>query len=73
MSAIGDKIKGKMKQIEGRLTGDKVRTAQGTTEKTKGDVKAKASRVKMQAKAKGREVKARAKASVNRSRARAAR
>jgi uncharacterized protein YjbJ (UPF0337 family) len=45
MGATIDKIKGKAKQIEGRLTGDKVRVAQGTAEKTKGDVEAAASRV----------------------------
>lgn len=45
MGAIIDKIKGKAKQIEGKLTGDKVRTAQGTAEKAKGDLEGAASRV----------------------------
>lgn len=39
MGAISDKIKGKAKQIEGRLTGDRVREMQGSAEETKGDVK----------------------------------
>ena len=30
MGSIMDKIKGKAKEIEGRVTGDKLRTAQGT-------------------------------------------
>jgi uncharacterized protein YjbJ (UPF0337 family) len=45
MGATIDKIKGKAKQIEGLLTGDKLRTAQGTAEKTKGDLESAASRV----------------------------
>jgi uncharacterized protein YjbJ (UPF0337 family) len=44
MGAIADKIKGTAKQIEGKLTGDKVRQAQGTVEKTKGKVEGAASR-----------------------------
>ena len=38
IGAIIDKLKGKAKQLEGKLTGDKVRTAQGTVEEAKGDV-----------------------------------
>lgn len=38
MGSLGDKLKGKAKQVEGRITGDKVREAQGTVEKTKGDI-----------------------------------
>ena len=44
MSALTNKIIGKLKQIEGKLTGDKLRVAQGTVEKTKGDVESAASR-----------------------------
>jgi uncharacterized protein YjbJ (UPF0337 family) len=44
------KIKGRFKQIEGKLTGDKVRVAQGTVEKTKGDVESAASRAARMAK-----------------------
>ena len=45
MGAKLDKLKGKLKQIEGKLTGDKVRMAQGTVEKTKGDAKSAMSNV----------------------------
>ncbi len=38
MGSIADKLKGKAKQVEGRLTGDKVRETQGTVEKAKGDI-----------------------------------
>ncbi len=38
MGAIMNKLKGKAKQFEGRVTGDKVRTAQGTFEETQGDI-----------------------------------
>jgi len=38
MTARADKIKGRVKQIEGKLTGDKVRMAQGTVQRAKGDV-----------------------------------
>lgn len=69
MGAIIDKIKGKAKQIEGRMTGDKVRTAQGTVEKKKGDVKSVGKRAAnsvragvSRAKGKVRNARARAKA-----------
>lgn len=45
MGATADKIKGKLKQIEGKLTGDKVRMAQGTAQKTKGELESAATRV----------------------------
>lgn len=45
MGAKMDKLKGRLKQIEGKLTGDKVRMAQGTAEKTKGDVESAVSRI----------------------------
>jgi uncharacterized protein YjbJ (UPF0337 family) len=38
MGAKTDKIKGRAQQIEGKLTGDKVRVAQGTVERTKGQI-----------------------------------
>ena len=38
MGAIANKIKGKLKKIEGRVTGDKVREAEGTVQETAGDV-----------------------------------
>jgi uncharacterized protein YjbJ (UPF0337 family) len=37
MSAMADKIKGKAMQVEGKLTGDKVRHGQGTAKKAKGE------------------------------------
>jgi len=40
MGSMKDKVNGKLKEIEGRLTGDKVRTAQGKVENKKGDIKA---------------------------------
>lgn len=67
MGAIIDKVKGKAKQIEGRLTGDKLRTAQGTVEKKKGDVKGIGQRTSARVKAGVR----RAKAKVQRGTARA--
>lgn len=45
MGAIKDKIAGKAKQVEGKLTGDKVRMAQGKGEEIKGDVEGKLDRV----------------------------
>jgi len=38
MTARKDKLKGKVMQVEGKLTGDRIRTAEGTVKKTKGDV-----------------------------------
>ncbi|HEX7700788.1 MAG TPA: CsbD family protein [Kofleriaceae bacterium] len=46
-----DKLKGKGKQIEGKLTGDKVRVAEGTAQKAKGDVEGAVSRVVRKVKA----------------------
>ena len=39
MGSTTDKIKGKAMQVEGKLTGDKVRSAQGVVEEKKGDAK----------------------------------
>jgi uncharacterized protein YjbJ (UPF0337 family) len=38
MGATSDKLKGRGKQIEGKLTGDKLRMAQGTAQRTKGEI-----------------------------------
>jgi uncharacterized protein YjbJ (UPF0337 family) len=70
MGAIIDKIKGKAKQIEGRLTGDKVREAQGGVEKTKGDAKGKASRVARKVKRGVRRATRKVKRGVRKTRAR---
>ncbi len=51
MGAKLDKIKGKAKELEGRLTGDKLRTAQGKATQTKGSVKGVAARVAAKVKA----------------------
>jgi uncharacterized protein YjbJ (UPF0337 family) len=45
MGALTDKIKGKAKEIEGRVTGDRIRTAQGKAEKTKADIEGAIGRV----------------------------
>lgn len=57
MSGTMDKLKGKGKQIEGKLTGDKVRVAQGTAQKAKGDVEGAVSRVVRKVKARVRRAK----------------
>jgi uncharacterized protein YjbJ (UPF0337 family) len=59
MGAIGDKIKGKAKELEGRATGDKVREGQGRLQKTKGNVEGKIEGAKLRARAKIDEMKAR--------------
>ena len=58
MGAIVDKIKGRAKQVEGKVTGDKVRMAQGTVEKAKGDAKNMAARAARKVKGSVRKVKA---------------
>jgi len=35
---MSDKIKGKMMQVEGKLTGDKIRTAEGVVKEKQGQV-----------------------------------
>ncbi len=45
MGALKDKIAGTAKQIEGKLTGDKARTAQGTVQKAVGKVESAVSDV----------------------------
>jgi uncharacterized protein YjbJ (UPF0337 family) len=51
MGSITDKIKGKAKQVEGKLTGDKLRQGQGTVQKAKGDVEGTVERTKRRVKA----------------------
>lgn len=46
MAGISDKIKGKLKKAEGRITGDKVRETQGTVEEKKGDLEMRFNRAK---------------------------
>jgi len=45
MGALTDKIKGKAKEIEGRVTGDRIRTAEGKAQKAKGDAEGAVGRV----------------------------
>ena len=52
MGAIKDKLAGSAKKLEGRLTGDKVRSAQGSVQKTKGDVEGKIDQLKVRGRAK---------------------
>jgi uncharacterized protein YjbJ (UPF0337 family) len=46
MGETTDKIKGKAKQLEGRLTGDKSRIAEGMADETRGNLKGVANKVK---------------------------
>lgn len=66
MGATSDKIKGKAMQVEGKLTGDKVRIAQGTAKKAKGDLEGAASRAARKVKRGMRRVKSRVKAAIGR-------
>lgn len=53
MGSIGNTIKGKLKKVEGQVTGDKVREAQGKVQETAGKVgmKVKEGVAKLKAKA----------------------
>ena len=62
MGALIDKIKGKAKQLEGKLTGNNVLVAQGTAETAKGNLEGAASRVARKVKRAVRGVTSRAKA-----------
>lgn len=56
--ANADKLKGKAKEIEGRITGDRVRQAQGALEKTKGNVEGEVAGARYRAQARRDEAKA---------------
>lgn len=56
--ANADKIKGKAKELEGRLTGDRVRQVQGALEKTKGNVEGEVASARYRARARRDEAKA---------------
>jgi len=56
MGAIKDKIAGAAKKIEGKLTGDKIRQAQGGAQQTKGKIEAAAERAAAKVKAAGRRI-----------------
>jgi uncharacterized protein YjbJ (UPF0337 family) len=75
MGSIMDKLKGKAKDIEGRVTGDKVRSAQGKAGMAKGEAKGVAERASAKVKAgvsraKSKLQRGRAKANARTSRAR---
>ena len=72
MGAIKDKIAGTAKNIEGRLTGDKLRQAQGSVQKTKGDVEGKLASAKLKASAKIEEMKLKGRAKIDEMKARRA-
>ena len=72
MGAIKDKIVGKAKQVEGRLTGDKIRETQGTARKAKGDVEGKLEGAKVRGRAKLEEMKVRGRAKIDEMKARRA-
>ena len=57
MSAKTDRIKGRAKQIEGKLTGDKVRIAQGTIQRVQGEVEGAVARVAREVKGDIRRIK----------------
>jgi uncharacterized protein YjbJ (UPF0337 family) len=59
MGAITDKLKGKAKRLEGRLTGDRVREVQGSIEEGVGKVEGEIGRVRRRVDARVNEVRAR--------------
>jgi uncharacterized protein YjbJ (UPF0337 family) len=56
MAGTGDKIVGKAKELEGKLTGDEVREGQGKAQQTQGTVKQKGQALKDQAEGAVRQV-----------------
>jgi len=66
MGGIMDKLKGAAKKIEGKLTGDRIRTAQGSVEEAKGDVEIKGRRVANKVKAGARRLQSKVAAKVQR-------
>ena len=46
MAGLGDRISGKAKEVEGKVTGDEVRESQGKAQQTKGDFEEKAQGLK---------------------------
>lgn len=45
-SGLKDKVIGKVKEVEGKFTGDKAREVQGKAQQAKGKIKAKAKKLK---------------------------
>jgi uncharacterized protein YjbJ (UPF0337 family) len=58
MSAGKDKLKGTIMQVEGKLTDDPIRTAEGTLEKTKGNVEGVLARLRKRLKSAAHRVRA---------------
>lgn len=50
MGELIDKAKGKAKQVQGRVTGDKAREAEGVADELKGEAKGKLEELKTDAK-----------------------
>lgn len=71
MGAMQDKAKGKLKEAEGKLTGDRIREVQGKAEGTKGDVEANGTRIKGRVKSAANRAKARVQRATSRTRANA--
>jgi uncharacterized protein YjbJ (UPF0337 family) len=46
MSAISDKLKGKAKQVQGKITGNRARTAEGKAQEVTGEAEGMATRAK---------------------------
>ena len=57
MGTMTDKIKGKMMQVEGKLTGDKVRSAQGVLKEKQGQVEGVVARTDRKLKRAARKVR----------------
>ncbi|CAN5710722.1 hypothetical protein BH11MYX3_BH11MYX3_20190 [soil metagenome] len=70
MGAITDKLKGTAKKIEGRVTGDKVRMAQGKLQESKGDVELGGRRVASKVKAGARKLQSKVQRGASRARSR---
>jgi uncharacterized protein YjbJ (UPF0337 family) len=58
MGSTSDKLKGKMKQAEGKMTGDRTREARGAAEETKGNIAGSIERAKSRVSARIEEAKA---------------
>ncbi len=58
MGATTNKLKGKAKRAEGRITGDRVRETQGAVEEKKGDIEGAVDRMKNRARARIEEARA---------------
>ncbi|MGQ5708576.1 CsbD family protein [Lactobacillus sp. PSON] len=48
-TGLKDKVIGKMKEVEGKVTGDKLREAEGKTQKKKGEVIDRVNKIKKDA------------------------